>query len=58
MSDKPISRETVRSNMRLYDLVLKKWIYSTSCGACGRRRVSYIISHPSEFSFVEPTNEL
>lgn len=47
-------RATVRANMRIYDLVLKKWVYTTNCGACGRRRVVYVVANPSEYSFIEP----
>jgi hypothetical protein len=57
MSDttvKLVNRSTVRANIRIYDLVLKKWVYTTTCGACGRRRVAYIVSHTNEFSFTEP----
>lgn len=54
---KPINRLTVRANTRVFDLVLGKWVYATTCGAaaCRRRTVSYILSNPSAFSFTAPT---
>lgn len=52
---KPINRLTVRANTRVYDLKIGKWVYACTCAGGGRRTVSYVLSHPSEFSFTAPT---
>ena len=50
----PDQVKALKLKTRVYDLTDKKWVYTCSCSGAVRSKISYVRTHPAEFSMKGP----